>query len=298
MSNEVVTSQRSEATMLSQIADLVVERVSRKDVPLPSLPRVALRVFALLKEQDFGVAQVAAIIESDPMVTARLVRLANSPVFARFGRAETVSACITRLGLRELTYFLMETASRQLLEGNDPRIRRICEGLWKHSLSVAVLAHDIAAQLPDTDSPGAYLAGLLHDVGRPVIAGMLLDAERRLVGTRTDRWLAPAQWLNVVVECERDVGLAVCRACHLPEAVAHAVSDCSHYDPTRPRSLANLVRLADALSAIHGTDPIAPQVEEMFTRAKEGCGVVGMPFKTAVALTVRLPERLAAKLDE
>ena len=161
--------------------------------------------------------------EIDPVVAARLVHLANSVAFATFTKLESVLACVTRLGVRELSFFLMETAARQLVECHDPRIALICDGLWEHSLSVAILSHDLVEALPGLDAEAAYLAGLLHDIGRPVVAEMLLDAEGRLLGKRVDHWIMPSKWLGIITQCERTVGLAVTKAWTLPDSVIDAV---------------------------------------------------------------------------
>ncbi len=278
------------------IEKAVLEQVAADRIALPAMPRVATRAFTLLRKRDFSLAEVAGVIETDPVVAARLVHLANSVAFATATKLESVLACVTRLGARELSFFLMETAARQLVECHDPRIVQICDGLWEHSLSVAILAHGLGAALPGLDVEAAYLAGLLHDIGRPVVAEMLLDAERRLLGKRVDHWIMPSKWLGVIVRCERTVGLAVTRAWTLPDTVVDAVGLCEQFDTDRPFRLANVVRLANALSATSGHDLTARPNEEVAAIVKEGTTLLGLDTDTVSGVLTALPARLAGRM--
>jgi HD-like signal output (HDOD) protein len=286
----------SEDELASQIQHAVLEQIAADKIALPAMPRVATRAFTLLRKRDFSLTEVAAVIETDPVVAARLVHLANSVAFATYTKLESVLACVTRLGARELSFFLMETAARQLVECHDPRIAQICDGLWEHSLSVAILSHDLVQALPGLDAEAGYLAGLLHDIGRPVVAEMLLDAEARLLGKRVDRWIMPSKWLGIIVQCERTVGLAVTRAWTLPESVVDAVGLCDQYDTERPFRLANVVRLANALAAVAGHDLTIRPAEENAAIVEDGTTLLGLEADAIARVMTALPGRLAGRM--
>jgi putative nucleotidyltransferase with HDIG domain len=282
--------------LAAQIERAVLDQVDADRVSLAAMPRVATRAFTLLRKRDFSLSEVAAVIETDPVVAARLVHLANSVAFATYTKLESVLACVTRLGARELSFFLMETAARQLVECHDPRIAQICDGLWEHSLSVAILSHDLVEALPGLDAEAAYLAGLLHDIGRPVVAEMLLDAEGRLLGKRVDHWIMPSKWLGIITKCERAVGLAVTRAWTLPDSVIDAVGLCDDYDEERPFRLANVVRLANALAAVAGHDLSIRPPEETAAIVEGGVALLGIESDTIAGVMAALPARLAGRM--
>ena len=282
--------------LAAQIERAVLDQVDADRVSLAAMPRVATRAFTLLRKRDFSLSEVAAVIETDPVVAARLVHLANSVAFATYTKLESVLACVTRLGARELSFFLMETAARQLVECHDPRIAQICDGLWEHSLSVAILSHDLVEALPGLDAEAAYLAGLLHDIGRPVVAEMLLDAEGRLLGKRVDHWIMPSKWPGIITKCERAVGLAVTRAWTLPDSVIDAVGLCDDYDEERPFRLANVVRLANALAAVAGHDLSIRPPEETAAIVDGGVALLGIESDTIAGVMAALPARLAGRM--
>lgn len=274
----------------------VLEQVASDRIVLPAMPRVAARAFMLLRKRDFSVAEVAAVIETDPVVAARLVHLANSVAFATLCKLESVQACVNRLGARELSFFLMETAAKQLIECHDPRIAQICDGLWEHSLVVAILSHDLVEALPGMDAEAAYLAGLLHDIGRPVVAEMLLAAENRLLGKRVDHWILPSKWLAIIVRCERTVGLAVTKSWTLPDSVTDAIASCADYDRGRPFRLANVVRLANALAEVSGHDVTVQADEQTEICIQEGSKMLGLDGDTIAGVMAALPGRLAGRM--
>ena len=274
----------------------VLEQVAADRISMAAMPRVATRAFTLLRKRDFSLSEVSAVIETDPVVAARLVHLANSVAFATYTKLESVLACVTRLGARELSFFLMETAARQLVECHDPRIAQICDGLWEHSLSVGILSHDLVDALPGLDAEAAYLAGLLHDIGRPVVAEMLLDAEGRLLGKRVDHWIMPSKWLGIITQCERTVGLAVTKAWTLPDSVVDAVGQCDGYDEERPFRLANVVRLANALAATAGHDLSIRPAEETAAIVESGSALLGLESDTITGVMTALPARLAGRM--
>jgi putative nucleotidyltransferase with HDIG domain len=238
----------STADVASRMEAEVMRRVAADQLVLPVLPAVAARALSLLGRNDFSFAKVAELIETDPLLAARLLKLANSAAFAGAQRIESILACATRLGASELRVFLLESAARQVLESRDKSIAELCRGLWEHSLAVAVLARDLVKKSGGRAADEAYLGGLLHDVGKPVLAATLLDAEQRLLGSKTAVWLTPETWMRMVSTNHRRVGVTLADRWGLPEDVARAIRHCDQYDEAEPRSLANAVRFANALA--------------------------------------------------
>ena len=274
----------------------VMDQVAEEKITLPAMPRIASRAFTLLRKKDYSLSEVSALIETDPIVAARLVHLANSVAFATATKLESVLACVTRLGTRELSFFLMETAAKQLTVCHDPRIAQMCDGLWEHSLCVAIVAQDLSEELPGMDPEAAYLSGLLHDLGRPVVAEMLLEAERRLLGSRIDHWMLPSKWFDVIVRCERPVGLALTKAWTLPDTVVEAVSDCDRYEMNRPFRLANVVRMANAIAGLTKHDLAASPLPQLVSVANEGSAILGLEDHVLSRIVSQLPQKLTNRM--
>ena len=141
----------NEATLTREMAERVeasvLDAIESNRLELPTMPIAAARALAMLGRDDFSFQQISTLIETDPIVTARLLRLARSAAFAGLSRFDSVLTCVTRLGSEELRLFLVETAVHHILESRDPCIAQMCRDLWKHSLAVAILSRDLAASI-------------------------------------------------------------------------------------------------------------------------------------------------------
>jgi putative nucleotidyltransferase with HDIG domain len=246
-----VAKPSPEVQLAADIERAVLRDLQADRLQLPAMPDAAYRTVELLNDPDYKVEAVTKIIEGDVLLAAQLVKLVNSAAFGGLQAITSIRECVARLGARELRAFLFEISARQLMESRDPRIAEVCRGLWEHSLAVALLSRDIAAHADARQAEPAYLAGLLHDVGKPLLAALLVAAENRLLNKRTPIWL-PAQTLEFIMDKHRSVGRALATRWKLPEVVGHTIEGCSVYQPAEPRSLLNAVSLANALAKLAG----------------------------------------------
>jgi putative nucleotidyltransferase with HDIG domain len=242
----------SEAQLAAEIERLVLRDLESDKLDLPALPTVAVRTIQMLGDSEYRVDEVSRLIETDPLLTAQLIRLSNSAAFASRQPIISIRDCITRMGGGELRTFLYEIAARQVIESRDPRIAEFCKGLWEHSLAVALLAREVVVTSDRKLGEAAYLAGLLHDVGKPLLATVLVAAEQRLVGPKTTVWIKPETWLSFVLAKHRAVGVALARKWGMPDAVGRSIEESVEFDASEPRSLSNAVRLANALTKLSG----------------------------------------------
>lgn len=239
--------------MAAQMEAIVTKRIANDQLVLPSMPAIAVKTLALTRDPDFSLKQAATLVEKDPSLAAQLVKLANSAGMATREPSKSVLAAVTRLGVQKLKIFLIESSARKLFESRDPRIVEATKGLWDHSLVVAMLTRDVVAFSNSGDPDLGYLAGLLHDIGKPVVASLLLEAERSVVGAKASAiWITDQEWVGVVQRCHRPVGVTLAEKWGLAEPVSRAIRDCADYDNTDRLSIANAVRFANALAKQQG----------------------------------------------
>jgi putative nucleotidyltransferase with HDIG domain len=246
-----VANLSAEARLAADIERAVLRDLEADRLQLPSMPAAAIQTVDLLSDPNYKVEAVTRVIESDVLLAAQLLKLVNSAAFGALQPVTSIRDCVTRLGAKELRAFLYEISARQVFESRDPRIAEVCRGLWDHSLAVALLARDIASHADAKQGEPAYLAGLLHDVGKPVLAALMVAAEGRLLNKRTPIWF-PAQTLVFIMDKHRGVGRALARRWKLPDMVGKAIEGCAAYETAEPRSLLNAVSLANALAKLAG----------------------------------------------
>ena len=275
----------------------VLKRIAADDIVLPALPVVASKCLALLSGPDFSLDQVARLIETDPILAAQVVRLANVASRAPVTPVRSIVECATRVGASELRVFLLETSARRIFESSDREISEMCRGLWQHSLAVAILARDLLQQAKSENAEAGYLGGLLHDIGKPVVtAAMLLDAERRLRGKQTQSWFDPAAWLRIISDSHRRIGVALAAKWSLPDSVRNSIRDGGDYDPVEPHSLANAVRFANALAKQAGVYVGPTDDDEIQSQVFVGQALFAIDEERLKYLTTYLKERVNERL--
>jgi putative nucleotidyltransferase with HDIG domain len=249
----------------SELERIILERIASNRLVLPAMPVVPQRCLDVLRELDFNMRKLVKELESEPVLSLLVIRAANSASNARSGATQALDQAVARIGARALKTLITEYAINELFESNNRQIKDANRRVWEHSLVVALLARDIAALVGNVEPDTCYLAGLLHDIGKPVLAAMILEVDRKL-GRATPGWIDVTAWTTIVETSHRKVGVAVAVEWKLPEAISAAIRDCSDYDGADRASVGNVVRLANALAKREGyiTGPIdAADIEAM-----------------------------------
>lgn len=161
--------------------------ISRGD-DLPTLPSIVLQLHHALDDPNAGAAYVARLIDQDPALTSRLLRLSNSASFGRTGVPITsIGVAVARMGLKQVRSTCVALAVVKAL-GNG-RARFDHTEFWAHSATVAGLAGSLWELLGDRrriKPQDAYLVGLLHDIGLLVVDQYFPDEFSELLDARVD----------------------------------------------------------------------------------------------------------------
>lgn len=157
----------SEAEFLAKLQ----HDIDHKKLILPTLPEVALQVKNAADDDNITLQQLAGIVATDAALSARLLQVANSPLYRANHHIDNLQVAITRMGksvARNLvTSFVMQQMFQPTSEFLDQRFRT----LWEHSVQVAAISRALAKQVPNLDPEQAMLAGLIHDIGTlPILA--------------------------------------------------------------------------------------------------------------------------------
>jgi putative nucleotidyltransferase with HDIG domain len=251
--SEEESAQRREAKPVAdKLTQIIKSRIENDKLVIPTMPNVAIECMTAVRGQkSFKV--IGAVVAKDPVLASRVLRLANSAAFPSRTPVTTLDSAISRMGTEGLATMLVQVSVHQAFTSRDDRIRAAFKGIWEHSLAVALLSRDVGQALGGVPDPhAAYLAGLLHDIGKPVVGTLLLEAEKALTKGNAVAWMNDAVWKKVVDESHRDVAVALAKKWKLPDDVVSAIENCKRYDSDQPRSTANVVRVANALAKRSG----------------------------------------------
>ena len=201
---------------------LLLERLSSGTFELPIMPAMAAEVLAACRDERAGVERIVRLVSHDPALTAHVLRAANSAAFAASAPVTAPHQAISRVGLTTVTQIALAACVRGKVFQAD-RYKHLLDPVWPRSVMAAGWARQIAL-LKGRDADDAFLAGLLHDVGRPVIIQALVRIERETKHTFGDDQAAEAMdYLHP------RVGGELARRWNMPESIASAIA--WHHDP-------------------------------------------------------------------
>jgi HD-like signal output (HDOD) protein len=171
-----VSQTREVASLPRLLSDQLDLRIHTGKLELPILPEAAALLLSMSKDDDFDPQQLESIVRRDAAMAAHLLRIANSALFAPRIPIVSLRQAIARVGIFEIRkiamLFTCETRVFRV-RGWETEVRK----LFVHSLACGLFGQQIA-KLAHMNSEEAFLAGLLHDIGAPVLLQALVDLQR------------------------------------------------------------------------------------------------------------------------
>lgn len=164
------------------VIDSFIQGASR----LPVMPQTTVRLLELLEFPDCTTQQLAEVIETEPALAVKILKLANSPFYGQRGRIASVGRATIVLGSKTIRSLAMAVWTQTLkTQMHGPDELRLMLPLLEHGLATAVVAQMLVERTDRALAEDAFMAGLLHDIGRVALVAQL--------GTRYQGYvLAPA----------------------------------------------------------------------------------------------------------
>jgi len=136
---------------------------------VPAVPELAERIRRAVDDVGNGAPQIARVVQADPAVAARLVRVANSALYAGNSPVRNLREAVVRLGLQATRDLVVAFTLQNLFESVHGELRRRLLDVWRQSTYVAAVSHALARRIRGWDPDRAMLGGLLHDIGAAVL---------------------------------------------------------------------------------------------------------------------------------
>lgn len=142
-------------------------QICLQPIELPVFNPVALELVQLLADHDVEFDEVINTINKDPALAIQILRMANSSAYAGRYKSETIKDSVNRLGARQITSLAMAASQAALHTSHIPIVNSVMQGLWMHSHACALGCRSLAVSTGHQElADQAYLAGLLHDIGK------------------------------------------------------------------------------------------------------------------------------------
>jgi putative nucleotidyltransferase with HDIG domain len=239
---------------------------------------VAWKVLELTSDLYLGVNQLSGVISRDQTLTARILRISNSAYFQRCREVKTVEQAMTVLGNSRIRGIVVAASLGGILY-RTPMGR----SLWQHALGVGLAARDLIERIPGMDSEEAFVAGLLHDIGKGLFdcqhpelfvqAASLASSDPEMSTWEAEELVLG---LNHVEAGER-----VAQSWNLPESITAAILH--HHDPDNGGAHVQLcaaVSLADLCCLKAGIGPVSkPELDPLDSGAARLLGIEAGDFE-------------------
>ncbi|MBK7143022.1 MAG: HDOD domain-containing protein [bacterium] len=165
--------------MTQSISD-VVDHLSA----LPPFPKVTTRLFSLLNDDSASATELANVISADPSLSMRVVHLANSPFYMLARPVLSVKEAVLVLGMNTIKNITTAASLMTGLSALHPRVDVFdMSEFWKHSNATAIAAHKLAVHKLTSMADSLYLAGLIHDIGKVIVAYHWPESWKAIVNT-------------------------------------------------------------------------------------------------------------------
>lgn len=154
---------------MSQIAEKVrqeiVTAIKNDRLVLPTLPEVALKVREVVDDPDADMEKLSAVIGADAALSARIVRVANSPLLRASRPIEDLKAAVMRLGISYTSNIATGLAMEQMFQATSDLVDMRMRDVWSRSSEVAGICHVLCKHYTKLRPDQAALAGLVHKIG-------------------------------------------------------------------------------------------------------------------------------------
>lgn len=213
---------------------------------LPPLPAAVQQLLTLVREPEVDFRQIVKVIESDQTLTVRTLRAANSAFYGASRQIQTVRQATVLLGREAIVNLALSISVMNLESSLNGAWARHAEAFWRHSIATGTAARALAHAKRTCDPGEAFVAGLVHDIGKLVLLMHHGEMYADVLQHAQDQPLHAYEKEHLGIH-HAAVGEALCIHWNLPDEITEAVA--AHHDPNRqaPGTLAGVVGYANDL---------------------------------------------------
>ena len=160
---------KKEAASMKKIFTKIIQKFSAGELKPPVMPQIVRDVQAVIKREVSSADELSEVIKRDPVISLRLISIANSPIYRGVQEIRDVRSAIPRLGLKETLNIIIAINNKSLYQTNKIQYKILMDKMWVHALASAYGAELIAKHLNLDELEEYFLMGLTHDIGKIIL---------------------------------------------------------------------------------------------------------------------------------
>jgi HD-like signal output (HDOD) protein len=210
--------------------------VESDQLTLPTLPEVALKIRESIEDENTSAQQIADTLAQDASLSARLIQVANSPLYRSRNPIDDLQMAVTRLGITMVRDLVISLAMKQIFQATSDVLDEQFRNVWNTAVEVAAICRMLATTVPGANPEQALLAGLIHNIGSLPILVMAEDDD--------DLHQDAAALKQITQELQGRVGELILKNWHFTDNMIEVVRECYNfsYDHQGPATFIDIVQ--------------------------------------------------------
>lgn len=235
--------------IIEQIRGEILDAIENDKLVLPTLPEVALQVRETASDPNVDVKKLGNVITNDAALTARIIKVANSPLLRARNPIEDLNMAVMRLGIEYTANLATGLAMEQMFQATSDVVDKYMRDVWQRSTEVAGISHVLCRHYTKLKADQATLAGLVHKIGVLPILTYAEDNRKLLKDI--------ALLDQIIDEIHPQIGRKILQKWDFPEALQMVPEQHMHFDRVvETVDYADIVMVANLQSYIGSDHPL------------------------------------------
>ncbi|MDO6420933.1 HDOD domain-containing protein [Saccharophagus degradans] len=251
--------------LTAKVEQEIIKAIDQDRLVLPTLPEIALKVREVADDPDASIQTLTAVISNDAALTARIIKVANSPIFRAPREIEDLNMALSRLGMQYTCNLATGLAMEQMFQATSDLVDKRLREVWSRSSEIAGICHVLCKHFTKLRPDQAALAGLVHQIG---ILPILSFAEDHTALLRDSMTLD-----KIIADIHPNLGIKILEAWEFPTELRVIPRDHLDFSRQIPQAdYADLVTVA-MLQSYAGSDKNLAKVDYTTVTAFERLGL-------------------------
>jgi HD-like signal output (HDOD) protein len=233
--------------------DALKKKILKSLKDLPPMPQALIKARKIISDQNSGFQELAVVLETDPAIATKVLKMANSPYYGLSGKVSSIQHASVVLGYKALGDLVTMAGSSGLVAKPLDGYGLDAGDLWVHSMAVAIGSRMIAEKRVPELANDAFSAGLIHDSGKLILDKHVLERKEAFegaMGNGTKTFLTAEK--EILGFDHAEIASEACSKWNIPDELSVAIQYHHYPQQADKNALAYILHMADSIALMSG----------------------------------------------